>query len=100
MTEPNLYDLGDLVRVAGTFKNTSGVTIDPTTVAFKVRAPGGAVTTYVYPTDGALVRDSIGNYHVDVSANAAGTWRYRWESTGTGQAAEEGAFVVEGSVLV
>ena len=57
MNEPNTYDLGDLVRLTGTFKNTTGALIDPGTVSFKVRAPGGAVTTYVYPTDTQLVRD-------------------------------------------
>ncbi len=99
MAEPNTYDLGDLVRVTGTFKNAAGAAIDPGTVAFKLRAPAGTVTSYVYGADSALVRDALGAFHVDVSAVASGTWHYRWESTGTGQAAEEGSFVVEGSAL-
>jgi hypothetical protein len=53
----------------------------------------------VYGVAPALVKDSTGHYHIDVSASMSGTWRYRWESTGAGQAAEEGAFVVESSGL-
>lgn len=97
MSEPNLYDLGDLVRVSGTFKTQAGAAIDPSTVSFEFRRPDGTVTSYAYPA--TIVRDSLGTYHVDIDANAPGTWRYRWESTGTGQAAEEGAFVVKESAL-
>jgi hypothetical protein len=100
MTEPNSYDLGDLVRVTGAFKDAAGEPIDPTAVSFKLRDPTGAVTTFVYGVAPALVKDSTGHYHIDVSASMSGTWRYRWESTGAGQAAEEGAFVVAPSGLV
>lgn len=100
MTEPNSYDLGDLVRISGVFKDAAGEAIDPTSVSFRLRDPAGTVTTYVYGVAAELVKDSTGNYHIDVGASASGTWRYRWQSTGTGQAAEEGAFVVEPSGLV
>jgi hypothetical protein len=40
------------------------------------------------------VKDSVGNYHVDVDANAVGRWYYRFQGTGTNQAAEEGLFTV------
>lgn len=99
MSPPNVYDLGDLVRVSGAFRNAAGTLIDPTTVGFEFRGPTGAVTRYAYPADPQLAKDSTGNYHVDIDASAAGTWHWRWESTGTGQAAEEGAFVVRESAL-
>jgi hypothetical protein len=91
----NTYDVGDLVRCSGAFTNASGVAQDPSVVRFQVRTPGGAITSYTYGTDAALVReDSTGNYHVDVSASEVGTWYYRWYSTGTGQAAGEEGFIV------
>lgn len=90
----NSYDFGDLVRVSGAFTNSSGVAQDPTVVKCSIRSPAGVVTTYVYGTDAALVKDSTGNYHADVSAAAIGWYYYRWFSTGTGQASDEGWFEV------
>jgi hypothetical protein len=89
------YDKGDLVRCSGTFKDSSNELIDPTVVKFDFTAPGEDAVTYTYATDLQLVKDSTGLYHVDVDAAMAGTWFYRFYSTGTGQAADEGSFVVK-----
>lgn len=50
---------------------------------------------------GDIVRDDVGEYHVDVTAGAANVgaretnyWKYKWESFGNGQAVNEGAFRV------
>jgi len=92
----NHYAVGALVRCSGPFTDAAGAAIDPTVVRFKFKRPDtGAVTTYVYGTDGALVKDSAGHYHVDVSAAVPGEWIYRWESTGTGQAASESSFFAD-----
>ncbi len=93
----NVYDIGDLVKVAGAFTDVDDQDVDPTTVTFKFTDPSGNTTTYIYETDDELVQDSKGHYHANVSIDEAGTWFYRWESTGTGQAAEEGHFVVRRS---
>ena len=90
----NTYDLGDLIRCSGPFTNAAGAPIDPTGVNVSIREPGGTVTIYVYGTDSEVVKDSAGNYHIDVNANAPGRWYYRWWSTGTGQAADENWFQV------
>jgi uncharacterized protein YfaS (alpha-2-macroglobulin family) len=94
MTTIRVYQEGDLVRATGVFKNAADVAIDPTTVRFKFTKPNGVQTTYLYLTDVQLVRDSTGNYHVDISADLPGEWYYRWESTGNGQAAEDHQFTV------
>jgi len=90
----NSYKLGGLVRVSGAFTTSAGVAQDPTVVKCSVRSPLGVVTTYTYGTDTEIMKDSTGNYHMDVSAPAIGTYYYRWFSTGTGQAADEGWFEV------
>lgn len=97
MNAPKHYDLGDLVRVAATFKDTANAAVDPTAVNFKFKGPSGTITTYVYGTDAEVVKDSTGNYHVDIDADAAGFWYYRFYSTGAGQGAAEGVFVVDRS---
>lgn len=89
------YDPGDLVRCTATFQNpATDAYVDPSTVAFKYRNGNGTVTTLTYGADVSLVKDSTGIYHVDVDAATAGTWHYRFESTGTYKAAQEGTFTV------
>jgi hypothetical protein len=43
------------------------------------------------------VKDSTGNYHVDVDADEPGVWRFRFAGTVSGQAAAEGQFRVDSS---
>jgi hypothetical protein len=90
------YDKGDLVRCTATFKDATNndTLVDPSTIQFKFKTPAGATTTYTYGTDAQLVKDSTGQYHVDLNANAAGTWSYQFSSTGTYQAAQEQQFTV------
>lgn len=88
------YAKGALVRVTGAFTTAAGTAQDPATVKVTVRKPNGQVSTYTYGTDAAVVKDSTGNYHLDVDANLPGRWVYRWFSTGAGQAADEEHFDV------
>lgn len=88
------YDVGDLVRVTGTFTDSAGTATDPTVVGFKYNDPAGTTTTYIYGTDAEVVKDSTGVYHVDISATTKGVWEYRWYATGVGQSAGEGHFTV------
>lgn len=93
--EPNTYDLGDLIRVSAPFTRVSNnAAVDPTAVYLIVTNPSGVSTTYTYGVDAIIVKDSTGNYHADLDANASGDWYYRWKSTGTGQAAEENQYYV------
>ena len=93
----NQYSKGDLVRCSAAFATSAGAATDPTVVRFQVRNPAGATTAYVYGTDAQLVRSSTGSFYVDVDASQVGTWHYRFYSTGTGQAADEGSFRVRDS---
>lgn len=92
----NTHDLGDRVRVSAVFRRVSdGEAIDPTVVSISVRDPEGVVTTKVYGTDEDVIKDSVGNYHYDVDVDQAGTWYYRWFSTGAGKAGAEQLFNVD-----
>jgi hypothetical protein len=107
----NTYDNGDLIKIRGSFTNRDltddeqatfdadgslpvGVGQDPTTVTFKVKQPNGTVDDYVYGTDVEVVKQVAGSYHITIAAAVDGLWRYRWESTGPGQAATEERFYV------
>jgi hypothetical protein len=90
----NYYKLGQKVRLIVNFK-VNGVLTDPTTVTCKIMDPSKNVTTYVYGADAALVKDSIGVYHVDVITDEKKQWNYRFEGTGVCTAVEESAFGVQ-----
>lgn len=90
---------GALVRVTCLVKDAAGALIDPGTLTCKVANPHGQVTTYLYGTDAALVRDSLGTFHIDVDVPIAGAYPYRFFSTGTGQASQEGEIVVTKSAF-
>lgn len=90
----NFFQVGDLVRVTGTFTTLAGAATDPTNVYFSFKTPAGTTTTYTYGVDAALVKSSTGIYYVDVNVTAAGNWYYRFYSTGTGQTADESYFAV------
>ena len=89
----NSYDIGSLVQLTGTFKNTAGTLTDPTSVTCTVKDPAGTVTTP------ATTKSSTGVYTADVDLTnaAAGVWWYRFAGTGACQAAEESSFYVEAS---
>jgi hypothetical protein len=91
----NRYDVGDLVRCTGTFRDSTGTLVDPTAVFFRVREPGEETIEYQYTVGPMVVRVSTGIYRADVDVTSSGTWRYGFHSTGNGQAADRNEFVVE-----
>ena len=91
------YMVGTLVRCSGAFRTAAGAAQDPAAVSFTFKNPDGDIETYVHGTDVELVKDSTGNYHVDVDADAPGGWYFRFAGTGSGQAAAEGQFRVDSS---
>lgn len=94
MARINAYDIGDLVRMTGTLEAVDGTNVDPTTVVCKLKKPSGTVTTYTYGADLYPVRSEAGVYYLDYTPTEAGDHWYRFISTGTGQAADEGRFYV------
>lgn len=93
----NQYDKGDRVRISTAFTDSDGTAFDPNTVTAKYLDPSSNTTTYVYGTDAELVKDSTGNYHVDIYVDEIGRWHYRFEGTdssGNEQGADENYFEV------
>jgi hypothetical protein len=106
-----IHHLGDLVRVhtnpdypksrASPFVDAiTGELKDPAAVKLTIKDPTGTVTTYTYLSGAMIVKDGVGKYHADVDANLAGTWYYRWWSTGDGQAGDERSFEVRAAQAV
>lgn len=96
---PDTYAKGQIVRCEGKFEvEATRVLVDPATITFKAKSPTGVLTTYTTPAS-QIIKDATGKYHVDVNANTAGVWTYRFESSGTYQAADERTFIVEASIF-
>ena len=96
---PNVYDVGDMVRIQATFAASSGLA-DPSQVWFLMLNGLGTPATHTYGvTPSQIFRSGAGGYYIDISvASAEGIWRYRWEGTGNNvQVAEETQFQVRDS---
>lgn len=87
---------GATVRISATFKNADGQAADPTTVVFTSKLD--TETSLTYGVDAAVIKDSVGNYHIDYTVPAITAHKqliaYRWVGTGAVIAAGEGAFLV------
>lgn len=97
MAATNTYDVGDVVRLTGTFENQSDAYVDPGGVQVKVKNPLGTSTTYVYGTDAEVMKTSTGNYYIDIEASLEGVWYYRWEGLTSNKGAAEHSFQVRDS---
>lgn len=93
----NSYDYGDLVLFTGDFTDADGDYQDPDNVYFQIKTPSGVTTSYHFGEDEEVNKISTGRYSIELSVNASGYWKYRWYSTGVGQAAEENSIYVEPS---
>jgi hypothetical protein len=87
------FDLGDGPRAIAKFRDFAGVLADPTTVTVKIKKGNGTILpAKVFGTDLAIVKESMGVYHIDLDTDVHGTWTIRWEGTGTVKAAIEQRF--------
>lgn len=94
------YDVGDIVRVTGTFTDTGGVVGDPTTVHFLYDSPTSVAPTTATRTStstglvGGIYRLTTGVYYYDVASTGNGLYETRFTSTGSLAASGESWFSV------
>jgi len=68
---------------------------DPTSVKFIYTKPSlEDPVVLVYGVDVALVRESTGKYYVDLLCDEGGAWKWRYESAGVVDDADQGDFTV------
>jgi hypothetical protein len=98
---------GSVVRVPLNIENSvTEAAADPSSLVAIVRNPAGTETTYTYGSAVEVVKDSVGNYHIDVtvplsnSSTAVGRWYVRWIGYGANAGASpDASFRVSRSVL-
>lgn len=92
------YKPGSLIRLTVTFTDlTTQLPADPGTVVVTIYDPSGATITPA-PT---VVKDSVGNYHADLTNTAApGVYRFKWVGTAPVVAVQEGSTWVTDVLIV
>lgn len=89
----NEYFVGQVVKLEATFTTTAGAFIDPTLVTFTILPPNSTSIEVTSATTD-VAHPSTGVYTYNQEATLPGVWNYRSHSTGVGQSAGEGWFVV------
>jgi hypothetical protein len=87
-------DIGDLIRLSGTFADLNGNLLDPTVVTLSIKESSGVVASFQYGRDAFVVRESVGKYYMDFAPNMEGLHTYRFAGSGAVTAAEEKMFYV------
>lgn len=93
MPDPPL--INEDVRIDGTFRDNDGNLADVAGLTVTVREPDATLVSY---SGGAVVRDSVGEYHALHPAAKIGTHDFRWTS-GAGRVVLEGEFYVAESLF-
>ena len=81
------YDIGDRAKIytATPFYDVdSEIDVDPDVVTFTVKTPAGVSTAYVYGVGVAVVRETTGDYYMEIDLATAGSWHYRIAGLATG----------------
>jgi hypothetical protein len=87
------------VKATATFRDGDHDLADPDTVIFRFRLSptGSPVSTYTYPADAAVVRESLGKFHCHLIGGAPGVWFCEAEGTGEVAAAVSDKFEIVAS---
>lgn len=83
------YDYGDVVRVQGTFTDSSGAPADPAQVHIWIKAPSSTVFVSTAPQN-----PTVGTFFEDYEITSTGQFYFRIFSDGSLQNSEEGMFRV------
>jgi hypothetical protein len=97
---PSTFDIGDVIRVTGTFTDTGGIVGDPTTVNLLYDTPTSVAPTTATRTStsigavGGITKASTGVFEYDITTTGQGLYEWRYTSTGSLAASGESWFSV------
>ena len=97
---PSTYDIGDTIRLTGTFTDTGGTNADPTNINFLYDTPTSTApstatrtSTGINTVDG-ITKVSAGVYHFDLQSTGKGLYETRFTSSDVIEASVESWFSV------
>lgn len=82
--------VGDVARLSVEITDISGTLADPSTISLYIKPPSSAAE--LHTSD--IVKDAVGKYHFDLSLGVAGSYGFRWQTTGANQGVTEGGLYV------
>ena len=80
MAIEDVFYVGNGYRLPILIEDTAGTDADPASLAVTVLSPANVELSYVYGVDSEVVRDSTGNYHMDILLEVEGLYRWRTEA--------------------
>ena len=83
------YDVGDLIRITGTWTDSDEAVTDPNVVRGNVEDPSGNTSQLTMNT--GITKSSTGVYYFDVDLNEEGRWKYRLYGLASGNSSSQGA---------
>jgi hypothetical protein len=86
---PTTYEVGDLVRITGTWTDADDVVTDPNTVLAQHTDPSGNEVSLTTTT--GITKDSTGVYYFDLDLDEEGHWPYRFYAQASGDSSAQGA---------
>jgi uncharacterized phiE125 gp8 family phage protein len=89
---PDVYLLGDTVRLSTTITDTAGAAADPTSLTLTYTTAAGTAVTKHWPSPAEITRDSVGAFRYDVTGLSAGHYRYTWTAAGVNAGADTDVF--------
>lgn len=103
MSISDRYDQGDVIQIAGTFKNVNEILTDPTEAILRLLLPDETEVVYHWPTPGAgelaMTHDGVGLFSTLYQPDQAGIVHWRWEGIGAVTAADEDFLIVRVSAF-
>lgn len=78
----------------------AGVLTDPTVITLELLRPDLTTTVYTTATSPAVIRDSVGQFHIDLGALTAGHYEYAWVTTGVAAGTRQDRFDVDTRLTV
>jgi len=99
VAKDKIFEVGQKLRFNVETKNKAGVLTDPTTLVFRIKPPVAIEFTKVFPADAEVVKDAVGQFHIEFTLAEEGEHPVRWEANGAIQnstedriSARDGAF--------
>ena len=83
------FDVGDLIRITGTWTDSAGDATDPNTVLASHKDPSNVEISLTSTT--GITKDSTGVYYFDMDLDEEGTWKYRFYGQASGDDSAQGA---------
>lgn len=90
-----VYEVGDVVRLNGTFTNVAGTLADPSGLVLRVLPPNGTLESSTLGTGTAIVDGTgTGYFYSDYTIAQIGRHYYWWVASGAVATVEGGEFEV------